>query len=1505
MKKYIFLFILFLTCSYSNAVCLSGTYTIGGTSPDYSSFSSAISSLVTNGVCGPVVFNVRNGTYSEQITIPDITGTSGINTITFQSENGDSASVILTFPSSSSSTNNFVVFLNGGDYIHFENMTISRTGALNYAIVIDIKNNSDSLVFRKNYFKSNTTAGAFAKLINAIDINGLDIIANKFERGTSGLYLDLYIGVSPFVVDSNIFINQGNSAIYVSPSNSFMIRHNTISNSPYGITFGGGGGNSQIIANKMTNISLAGLKVTTYNTSGTYVLLIANNFIHSTGGGVELNNTNNVKFLFNSIYTTGITFSPYHQDKGNNIVIFNNIFYSVSTSPAIKFTNSMGNPNFISNNNLFYSNGVNLVSNYTNVLYPTLSLWTAATGNDASSFNSSVTFVAPPYDLHVPYSAELFGHGFWNAAVPSDIDGDARNPYPCIGADEFPLPVSNASISSIDTSSIKCGGLHPVLVKIHNGGQLDLTSAVINWSVDNLMQTPYNWAGFLLSNNSNSGINIGSYNFSVNTTHIIKVWPSNLNTGTDSYPENDTLTYTFITNAMSGIYTVGGSSPDFATLSLAASNLLSRGVCGSVIFNIRPGTYSFGVSFPSVAGASDINTITFQSENSDSTSVDINNGTPGIVVLDGGSYFTFKHLFINGNVIIKNFACYNSFIGCQIVSSAIYNTDPIISVIGGGCNYNSYIGNNILGNGQQTALKSVAPSYLIPNRGTKIKNNYIKLTWGNSWTLRGVLISHEVNDTISNNILNNAGADILSDSSTFNNNSVFNRMATFEGKDLKVFNNFINFLAPTSTYYWGVKISGRNTWFVHNTVSGWAPPSGSTYPMVYILDSSYVRNNIFSSTSVGVIFDCGLPSGYNSINSNWNDFYSPLNTNYIYWQGSAYTLAGYKTASGNEMNSINQNPHFVSATNLHVYNPGGGISSMPSYPFCTDDIDGDMRISATPKAGADEFATLTGTFDAAMNELVMSTNICYGNQPIKLKIYNNENSITLTYAIIKWEINGINQPNYTWSGVVPIHDTSTVFTIGNYFFNGGINSIKVWISTPNGFSDPNGANDTLTRSSFVNSPVQIGNDTTLCEGNSMTLDAGNFVSYLWSNGSVSQTINANVAGNYSVVVIDSNSCSSSDSIHITIPIANFRNDTSICVNDTIMLNAGTDFISYMWSTGSTTQTINALPGNVYWVTGYANNSCISKDTITIGSHPLPTVHLGNDTTICANASLTLSPGSYSSYNWTGGSTGSTYSDFGGRFGIPNIIWVTVKNSFGCSNSDSINVYAKQVNATITCNSSGATLNAGPGYYLYNWIGDNAGLISTTQTVTVTTPDIYTINAMDLAGCEAISEYNVNSFSPVSSFTFTHTGLIFNYVCPSNGLTYLWDFGDGFTSSLQNPSHTYLVSGNYMVKLTVSNACGSNLSNQTVSVINAGIFDQTNYVETKVSIFPNPNNGIFKILASNNKVSGIVVYNLIGEKIFEPNNLTSEIDLSNQPNGIYFINIKTEKGGVSKKIIINR
>jgi hypothetical protein len=87
---------LFILNSDSKAQ-LTGTYTIGGITPDYTTFTLAVADLVASGVSGPLIFDVRDGTYPEQISIGTITGVSATNTVTFQSESGDSTTVILTF----------------------------------------------------------------------------------------------------------------------------------------------------------------------------------------------------------------------------------------------------------------------------------------------------------------------------------------------------------------------------------------------------------------------------------------------------------------------------------------------------------------------------------------------------------------------------------------------------------------------------------------------------------------------------------------------------------------------------------------------------------------------------------------------------------------------------------------------------------------------------------------------------------------------------------------------------------------------------------------------------------------------------------------------------------------------------------------------------------------------------------------------------------------------------------------------------------------------------------------------------------------------------------------------------------------------------------------------------------------------------------------------------------------------------------------------------------------
>src|SRR5690606_18246431 len=116
--KTLFLCIIALIAAGSAQAQLSGTYTIGGTSPDDTTLSAAVNDLNANGVNGPVIFNIRDGVYtgsSWRGAIGNITGASSTNTITFQSQSGNRANCVLK-PSGTSSAN-YVFYLDGAKYI--------------------------------------------------------------------------------------------------------------------------------------------------------------------------------------------------------------------------------------------------------------------------------------------------------------------------------------------------------------------------------------------------------------------------------------------------------------------------------------------------------------------------------------------------------------------------------------------------------------------------------------------------------------------------------------------------------------------------------------------------------------------------------------------------------------------------------------------------------------------------------------------------------------------------------------------------------------------------------------------------------------------------------------------------------------------------------------------------------------------------------------------------------------------------------------------------------------------------------------------------------------------------------------------------------------------------------------------------------------------------------------------------------------------------------------------
>ena len=121
----------------------------------------------------------------------------------------------------------------------------------------------------------------------------------------------------------------------------------------------------------------------------------------------------------------------------------------------------------------------------------------------------------------------------------------------------------------------------------------------------------------------------------------------------------------------------------------------------------------------------------------------------------------------------------------------------------------------------------------------------------------------------------------------------------------------------------------------------------------------------------------------------------------------------------------------------------------------------------------------------------------------------------------------------------------------------------------------------------------------------------------------------------------------------------------------------------------------------------------------------------------------------------------------------------------------------------------------------------------------------------------------------------------------------WDFGDGNTSTEQNPTHLYLVSGNYEICLIATNAGGNDMECKTV-FLETGLNDLS--LENCL-IYPNPASELITLELQNSITNGeLIVYDFSGKIITEilmQNSNKIELSLKEFPQGIYSFLIKNE------------
>jgi len=148
---------------------------------------------------------------------------------------------------------------------------------------------------------------------------------------------------------------------------------------------------------------------------------------------------------------------------------------------------------------------------------------------------------------------------------------------------------------------------------------------------------------------------------------------------------------------------------------------------------------------------------------------------------------------------------------------------------------------------------------------------------------------------------------------------------------------------------------------------------------------------------------------------------------------------------------------------------------------------------------------------------------------------------------------------------------------------------------------------------------------------------------------------------------------------------------------------------------------------------------------------------------------------------------------------------------------------------------------------------------------------------------------------------------FKDLSTNNPTSWLWVFegGSPATSTEQNPVVTYNETGKYDVQLTATNEGGSNVK-KAEDYIEVILDDSVEDIVAQTGIVIRPQNGTKQILIeANAPIKAIVLYDINGRVVLKttPNQLRSTVDLSILPEGIYTINIKTEKSARTEKIHI--
>jgi len=182
---------------------------------------------------------------------------------------------------------------------------------------------------------------------------------------------------------------------------------------------------------------------------------------------------------------------------------------------------------------------------------------------------------------------------------------------------------------------------------------------------------------------------------------------------------------------------------------------------------------------------------------------------------------------------------------------------------------------------------------------------------------------------------------------------------------------------------------------------------------------------------------------------------------------------------------------------------------------------------------------------------------------------------------------------------------------------------------------------------YAKNPIfSLGNDTSFCINDSLKIGL-NYpkANFLWNTNQTDSFIYIKNIGKYILQITDSLGCKNKDSIIIknyNLPIVNLGNDTTICPETEIFLSSWQNGATYLWNDNSTNSSLIVQKTDTIWLELTDKNKCKNIDSVIISQSYFPEVKLQNDTSICEDIILLLSPKTKyvekSNYLWNNNST---------------------------------------------------------------------------------------------------------------------------------------------------------------------------------------------------------------------------------------------------------------------------